>query len=113
MVPGESDLEKIFPIAFGILFCSVLVWFILCHRFFKILETRHPEKYESMGKPSLIMNNSISNNLSFMKFIFRKEWKQINDNGLAFLSLGMLYFIAIFSIGFLSLVIGVIAGIAP
>ncbi len=105
-------MKEVFPFLFGILFCSVLVWFFLCYQLFKILETRHPEKYESMGKPSLIMNNSLSSNITFMKFLFKSEWRELNDNGLALLSKSMLVFFCAYMVGFLTLFFSVPLGYA-
>lgn len=106
-------MNEVFPILFGILFCLVFVWFYLCNRMFKILRIRHPEKYEAMGKPSLIMNNSISNNLSFMKFLFKREWQELNDQSLATLGNGMLIFFVTYTILFFGLFISMSIGIAP
>lgn len=96
-------MKEVFPILFGILFCSVFVWFFLCYRLFKILETRYPEKYQSMGKPSLIMNNSLSSNITFIKFLFKREWRELDDAGLAILGNFMLVFFAVYFVGFLTL----------
>jgi len=106
-------VKEVFPIMFGVLFCSVFVWFFLCYRLFKILETRHPEKYVSMGKPSLIMNNSLSSNFTFMKFLFKREWRELNDSGLATLGKFMLVFFAIYTVGFFVLFFSGPLGYAP
>lgn len=106
-------MKEFFPIMFGILFCSVFVWFFLCYRLFKILETEHPEKYESMGKPSLIMNNSLSGNIAFMKFLFKREWRDLGNSSLTSLSKTMLVFFVIYMVGFLTLFISVPLGYAP
>ena len=106
-------MNPVFSTTFGLLFCSVPVWFFLCYRLFKILETRHPEKYESMGKPGLFMNNSISNNISFGKFLFRGEWRALNDQRLAVLCKFMLVFFVLYCIGFLSMFIAVPLAVAP
>ena len=103
-------MKEVFLIIFGILFCSVLVWFFLCHRLFKILETMHPEKYESMGKPSLIMNNTVSSNITFMKFLFKREWSELEDSGVATLGKSMLVFLVIYMIGFLTLFLSIALG---
>ncbi|MCL1050455.1 hypothetical protein L2755_12565 [Shewanella abyssi] len=105
-------MTEVFPILFGLLFLSVLVWFFLCHRLFKILELRHPEKYESMGKPSLIMNNSISNNMAFMRFLFKSEWRELDDSGVTSLSKGMLVFFLLYSAVFLVFFVGINLGYA-
>lgn len=106
-------MKEVFPVLFGIMLCSVFVWFFLCYRLFKILENRHPEKYESMGKPSLIMNNSLSNNIKFMKFLYKREWRELDDSGLATLSKAMLVFFVIYMISFLTLILLVSLGYAP
>jgi hypothetical protein len=101
-------VESVFFILFAALFFSVLVWFFLCHRLFAMLEARHPEKYESMGKPTLIKNNTLSTNITFMKFLLRREWPSFlgglhNDVGLTKLSRFMLAFWIIYLVGFLTL----------
>jgi hypothetical protein len=97
---------------FGILFGAVAIGFFLIHRVYEILEKRHPEKYEAMGSPSLIMNNSISNNISFMKFIFKLEWKDLGDPSLSNLSRFLLVYFVVYSVGLLCLIFAVPLGLA-
>jgi len=106
-------MKEAYPIMLGVLFCAVLVWFFLCYQLFRILETRHPAKYEAMGKPSLIMNNSISNNIRFLRFLFRREWQGLGDSGLESLSKFMLGFFAAYLVLFVLLVASVPLGHAP
>lgn len=82
------------------LICAALVWFILCHRMFGILQTRQPQRYAEMGKPSLIKNNSLSNNLAFLKFLLRRDWKTLDDEGVALLGNTLLVLFAACSILF-------------
>ena len=96
-------MKEVFVIMFMVLFCAVLVWFFLCNRLFKILQTRHPEKYESMGKPGLITNNTMSSNFTFIKFLVKREWRDLDDSGLAALGKFMLVFGIIYIVGFLVL----------
>ena len=88
------------PILFGGLFILVFTWFYLCHRMFAILKKRHPDKYEALGKPSLILNNTISNNLLFIKFLFGRGWRELNDKGASALGNSMLVFFALYTIIF-------------
>ena len=97
---------------FGALACAVFLGLYLSHRLYRILETRHPEKYEAMGKPSLIMNNSISNNISFIKFLFKLEWKELNDPGLSKLSGFLLVFSVVYLIGLVCVILAVPLGLA-
>lgn len=106
-------MKELFPIIFGLLFVLVFVWFALCNWLFKRLETRHPEKYEAMGKPSLIMNNSISNNISFIKFLFKREYLDLNDPAISNLAQFMLVFFLVYSIGLMFLILGLPLGYAP
>lgn len=106
-------MKEVFPIFGAALFCLIFIWFFLCYRLFKILETRHPEKYESMGKPSLIMNNSLSTNYTLMKFLFKREWRGFDDSGLATLGKSMLVFISTYMVGCLTLFFSVPLGYAP
>ena len=68
----------LFVSLFGIAFFS----FYLTNRIYRHLEEHQLEKYVLLGKPSLIMNNSISSNLLFLRFIFKSEWKELNDHNL-------------------------------
>jgi hypothetical protein len=51
----------------------------LIFQLFKTLETRFPELWAQLGKPSLIMNNSISNNLAIFSFLWNKKYRAQND----------------------------------
>jgi predicted permease len=106
-------VKDLFPIFFGVLFASVFLWFALCHRLFKAPETRHPEKYSAMGKPGLIMNNSLSNNISFMKFLCKRECLDLNDFAIAKLAQFMLVFLVVYLIGFSFLFYRLLLGYAP
>lgn len=94
--------------AFGILFISVFIWFALSYRMFKLLKARHPEKYSAMGKPSLITNNSISNSFAYNKFLFKREYLELNDPELAKLgkfmrvfSILYMVFLSLYFVGFM------------
>lgn len=102
---AEYGVKALFTIIFALLFCSVFLWFFLCYRLFNSLETRHPEKYQAMGRPKLFTNNTFSNNFAFIKFLFKREWRELNDSGLTNLGNAMLAFIVIYLLGFLSLCI--------
>jgi len=65
-----------------------------------------------MGKPSLIMNNSISSNITFMNFLFKRECRELDDLELAILGRTMLPFFAIYMVGFIALFLLVPLGYA-
>jgi len=66
-----------------------------------------------MGKPGLIANNTMSSNFAFMKFLFKREWRDLDDAGLAVLGKFMLVFFVIYMVGFLTLFLSVPLGYAP
>ena len=106
--------------AFGTLFISVFIWFALSYKMFKLLETRHAKKYSAMGKPSLIMNNSISNSFAFMKFLFKREYLELNDPELSKLAKFMraffvlyLVLLSLYFVGFMAAFSSVSFGHAP
>jgi hypothetical protein len=99
-------------IIFGVIFCAAIFGFYLSHRLYKILETRHPEKYEAMGKPSLFMNNNISNNVLFVKCLFRLEWRELGDPGLAKLCMFLLVFSIVYLIGLVCVILSKPLGFA-
>ncbi len=63
-------------IGLGILF---LLGFALHHTLLTHLRSHHETLWESLGKPTLFMNNSASNNLSTQKFIWASSSLAIPD----------------------------------
>ena len=61
----------------------VLGWFALCAAFFRTLRTRFPAKFDAIGSPSLILNNSIRNNWLSLRFLFSSELHALNDKRLS------------------------------
>jgi hypothetical protein len=45
-----------------------------------------------MGKPSLIVNITLSNTITTEKFLLKREWSELDDSGLATLGKYMLVF---------------------
>lgn len=99
-------MQLLFPVLFVVLFCSVFFWFFLCHRLFNRLATHHPDKYRAMGEPDLFRNNTGSTNATFLKFLWKREWRQLDDPALAKLGGTMRVFAAFYLTGFLLLFLG-------
>ena len=89
-------MNEAIPYLFSLMFIGVLVWFGLCVKLFNALKERHPETYENMGSPGLFRNNTLSNNISFMRFLFKKEWRTLDDKGISKLSKFMFIYIFVF-----------------
>lgn len=82
----------------------VLAWFVLVKLLFTRLERAHPEKYESMGKPSLFWRNSPAGAFAMLKFLVAREHRSLNDSYLSKLSDAMLVFLLIYMVLFFGLI---------
>ena len=96
--------EELFDRAFPILFVLVLVWFVLVILVCARLERAHPHKYESMGRPSLILRNSISGAMALLIFLVAREHKQLGDGYLSILSDFMLAVFVVYTVLFFGLI---------
>ncbi|TBR40407.1 MULTISPECIES: hypothetical protein [Dyella] len=94
---------------FDLLLGMVVVWFVLIKLLFNRLEAAHPQKYEAMGRPSLVLRNNIATGWATLKFLVAREHRLLNDNYLSKLSDAMLVYFLIYLLlffGLFSLFIG-------
>ena len=96
--------QPLFLTLFSLLFGMVIVWFVLLKLLFNRLEQLHPQKYESMGRPSVFLRNSIEGGWATLKFLVAREHKPLSDSYLSKLSDAMLAFFAIYLVLFFSLI---------
>jgi len=66
-------------LVFLILMAAAIIGFALTSAFLKVLRERHPAVWESLGEPSLFLNNSIANSLAVLRFLWRKDYEALND----------------------------------
>ena len=52
---------------------------ILHGLFLRRLRREHPEVWESLGRPTLIMNNSPRNSLASLKYLFTAQYRDLPD----------------------------------
>ncbi len=64
----------------------VFIWFAMIIALFKRLKSRHLSKYREMGEPSLFWNNSMRTVWTTLKYLFKREHKNLNDNSLSLLT---------------------------
>src|SRR4051812_11754041 len=69
-------LQVLFFILTG---CMMILWFVLVARLHRLLRTRHPNVYDSLGRPTLILNNSLQNSGLFLRFLFGGHFESIDD----------------------------------
>ena len=98
------DTESInsFPIIFTMLALMVSVWFVKISQFFNYLKSTHPAEFEAIGSPSLITNNTPSNNIKSLKFILGKRPAELNDE----LLMGKCRFLKRFFYIYMALIVG-------
>ena len=97
--------QQLAIIGLVVLGAMVLVWFILVSRLFDTLRIRHANTYLAMGSPTLIMNNSIQNNLAFLHFLLRREDRKLNDPGLSSLCQFMVAFFWAYCVIFAAVIV--------
>src|SRR5205809_5245169 len=66
-----------------ILCCVIIAYFIgimaLHGYLLRSLRTRHEERWIALGKPSLILNNSISNGFAVQRFLWQRQYLDLED----------------------------------
>ena len=55
------------------------LWYILELWVLNRLQSRHASTYKEIGSPSLFWNNSTSNKVSFMTFVFSSRSRDLGD----------------------------------
>ena len=90
---------------FAALMVATLIWLILCCYLFRILRTRYPDTYEEIGSPSLFGYNEFGNAITFAIFLFRKDWKTLDDKKVRSLCAFMRVYIACWLVAFVALCI--------
>jgi len=58
----------------------VLVWFFQLSKMFTYLRENHLQEYREMGEPTLFLNNTIKNNIAFLRFIRGSKPSELNDD---------------------------------
>ncbi len=89
----------------------VFIWFAMIIALFKRSKSKHLPKYREMGEPSLFWNNSMRAVWATLKYLFKREHKDLNDNSLSLLSDSMLVFLVIYVILFFGLIFGALANV--
>ena len=58
---------------------AVLFTLTLTQVVFSLLKSRHREKWEELGKPHVIFNNVPFQTVRWMRFLRKREYKQLDD----------------------------------
>jgi hypothetical protein len=68
-----------FFVLFAIQAMGTVTYLLLIGRLFNRLKAEHAVVYESLGRPSLFLNNSIQNNMRVLRWLLRKEFEGLTD----------------------------------
>ncbi|HEU4627466.1 MAG TPA: hypothetical protein VFS52_22115 [Steroidobacteraceae bacterium] len=69
-----------FFVLFAAGFVGTCVYLVLMHFLFRRLLSHHMAAYESLGSPTLFLNNSIQNGFRVLRWLWRKEFLDLADN---------------------------------
>ena len=72
-------MNVIASLLFGLLLILVVLWNLLLHRLLHCLRTDHEHTYEELGRPHVIMNNTIRTALATVKFIIGEGAGKVGD----------------------------------
>lgn len=71
-----------FELPFLVLIVSVIYYLYLVSKLFNLLKLNHYQAWVDLGKPSLVINNSISNSVSAAAFIRERRFENLGDDAL-------------------------------
>ena len=89
-------ITKIFFFLIIVLAAFAVVIIYLNYQLLTLLRNNHPTKWHELGSPTLILNNSIKNNMAVLKFLKNKDYLELSDQKLAKVSrllwsMGLIY----------------------
>lgn len=78
-----EDFSELFFFSYmAVLGGLLLAWFNLTGRLFSYLAKNHPNEYEAMGRPHLLLNNTPRNTIAFLKFALGNRPLELKDDRL-------------------------------
>ena|SRR5258706_6573507 len=99
-------MHALLPILFIALVMSAVVGFVIQHAFLTRLRTHHTPIWEALGRPTLFLNNSITNSIAVLRFLWRREYQTLGDHRSVRLARFLRSYLALYVILF-TLTIGV------
>jgi hypothetical protein len=76
-------MNALLPILLILLFTSCAAGLVLQHIFLSRLRSRHLQTWEALGRPTLFLNNSITNSLAVLRFLWRGDYRALGDREFA------------------------------
>jgi hypothetical protein len=92
-------------VPFFVLCAGVVVWFVLVARLHWLLRRRQPEVFDSLGRPTLILNNTVGNGWAFLRFLLGGHFRKIDDPAIVRLCRFMRVFFFVYCVLFVTLLV--------
>jgi hypothetical protein len=64
---------------FTVLAASCIAGLTAMHFFLRYLRLNHSATWQHLGSPSLVMNNNIGNNLTVLRWLWKREYLELED----------------------------------
>ena len=80
MLAGQDTFRGFGPLIFLAFLCCAIVGYATAAQLQRILRDRHPAIYDSLGRPTLIWNNSMKNSFAMLGFILSGRFKETRDS---------------------------------
>jgi len=96
------DTDKII---LTILFVFFAVGIFLYGTLLSYLKREHTETWMALGSPTIFANSSMSNNISMLKFLWKKEYLKVEDTKLRSIARVTHYFSMFYLVFFVGLIL--------
>jgi len=77
-----NPVTGVVVVVFGGLALLLIVGAIQTHRVISMLREGHEDLYDSLGRPTLLLNNSISNSVRLVAFVWSGRVREASDQNL-------------------------------
>jgi hypothetical protein len=85
-------MHNLFPVTFILMLVCCPVGLVLHAVFLSQLRSRHMQTWEVLGRPTLLLNNSIANCFAVQRFLWRREYRDLGDVPFARFASFLLYY---------------------
>ena len=73
------ELEHILFLLLAVYGVLSLRGLVLHHRLLRRLQHDHPQVWQELGRPTLFLNNSVSNGFAVLRFVQQREYMELKD----------------------------------
>ena len=72
-------MPPIVAVVFALMFAAIIAWLVSVHLVLRRVQRAHPELYEDMGRPHVILNNTPQNNGPVLSLILGRGYRGLQD----------------------------------